>query len=603
MKEMKTEVKKTEDKTVVKAAGRLDCNAAAELGEILFDIYDETDELIMDLEELTYISESGLRLLLSAYEIMWMKGGSLKVSGCTSQVEERLRLTELEEYLLYTESEKIYVSGYDYEELKKETERRLSDLRFQHSLRVSENAYRIAERFGLDAEKARIAGLLHDIAKEFPEENFLEIAEAHGIAISGSERKAPHKLHGKVGAVVAREELGIEDDDILSGISHHYGYTQMTDFEEAIFIADIFDKTDRLGYSPSMDELLAVKNLDDAIIHMLGYALKYQSDAEKRFGSEVFMIYDYVMNKRIRGEKMGRGFQEFLKKRPLKYGDELFDKMFDVYAGSITGMSSVKNMRDLGGYHTYDGRCVKKGKLIRSAALNDLSKEDADRLKKMGISHIIDLRGKTDRMAMPDVNVEGFIVVSCEMSSIKLRDYQRELVSEFAGLGAERAFGQIWLNSEFLRGFDVEKMYRDSIKMSDSVSNIREMLKILIGDDCTGVVIHCRDGKDRTGIAVIVILMALGVYDEDVMADYMASAVKNYSTTEICDDYFSFHKFDEEVIRNSRREKSVDYELIMSVIDWFRQEFGNMDRYLHTVLKLDDDFIDCFRDKFLTESV
>lgn len=598
---MKTQINILEDKIIVKVIGRLDCNAANELCETLSAYYNETSNITLDFAELTYISESGLRLLLSSYEVMWANGGKFRVVNCVPSIEERLRLTGLSEYLSFEEDEKIDCLQYDYEALRQEAERRLSESRYQHCLRVSENARVIAERFGLDIEKAHVSGLLHDIAKELPNEKFLEIAEANNIRISGSERKAPHKLHGKVGAIVAREELGIEDYEILSGISHHFGYTEMTDFEESIFLADIFDKTVKLGYEPSMDELLARDNLDEAIIYMLGFVLNYQIDKEVNIGAEVSMIYDYVIDKKMHGGKHYDEFQEFIKNRPTIYGDELFDKIFDTYTAHSLVIDGVKNMRELGGHHTCDGGFVKKNMLIRSGALNNLSREDAEELRKMGISHIIDFRGEHDRIAMPDANVDGFTNVVCELKSIKIRDYQKKLVSESEGLDHDRYFGYLWMNSEFLRGVDIEQMYKDCFQLDESIQHLRDMLNILVSDECTGAVIHCRDGKDRTGVAANIILMALGVCDEEIMLDYMATIVPDYATIEIVNDYFTFYEYDEAIIRNSRREKNVDYELVRSVQNWFVKEFGNMENYFHNILKLDDDFIRRFRDKYLCQ--
>ncbi len=598
---MNITVEKNEDNLIIRVAGRLDEHTAGELETAAYDLCDDTDRLVFDFAELTYISESGLRLILSAYQVMWLKGGVLCVINCVPQVEEKLRITKLREIISYEDFSAADETKYDFDALRDEVQKRLSAKRFEHCMRVSAIAEQISTHFRSNAEKARIAGMLHDIAKEYSDDKLLEIARKNKIRISGSETKTPHKLHGKVGAIVVRDEFGIKDEEILSGIAHHYGYPEMTEFEEVIFIADIFDKLCQLGYKPSIDEILSKVNADEAIIYILGFALRYQNDVQLKVGPEVTMIYDYVMHNRFYGNSNGDDSKVFAKSRLPVYGDELFDKIFYTYVNHSVDIDSARNIRDLGGYHTYDGKTVKKHMLIRSGGLSHLTKEDANKFKQMGISHIIDFRGENKRTAEPDANTEDFINVVCELKTIRTQSYQENLIEEAAGLEVDRLYGYAWMNGEFLRGLDIEQMYKDSLQLEDAVQHLRDMLYILISDDCTGAILHCKDGKDRTGIAATIILTALGVYDEEVLLDYMASAIPEYVLSEIYDDYFTFRKYDEEIIVNSRREKSVDYKLSMAIEEWFVEKYGDVDNYLRTILKLDDDFVCRFREKFLEE--
>ena len=69
----------------------------------------------------------------------------------------------------------------DYEAMKNLLAARLKPSRYQHSLGVADTAVFLAGRFGVDIEKARVAGLLHDCAREFPNETMIAEAEKRGL--------------------------------------------------------------------------------------------------------------------------------------------------------------------------------------------------------------------------------------------------------------------------------------------------------------------------------------------------------------------------------------------------------------------------------------
>ncbi len=488
----------------------------------------------------------------------------------------------------------------NFEEIKNEVKSRMSQKRFEHCERVSENAARIARKFGLDEEKARWAGILHDVAKEYGDDKFLEIAEKNRIPVSDEERRNPHKLHGKIGAVIARDELGVTDKEILSGIASHFGRPGMSDFEEIIFLADIFDKSCKVGADMSIEKLIASETPDDAMLYMLNLNLKGQTLGYVKDEADVRLIYDYTIDKKMRASGSAPDTEEWLKKRETVCGDELFDKLIDVNIAHSVDVKSVKNIRDLGGYTTKSGAKVRTGKLIRSGMLCRLTQEDADKLYDMGINYVIDLRSEADQAAAPDKNIGKFHKVTCELSSIEKTDYQNEIIGLSKGLGMNRyhAEGGAWMNGEFLRDLDMEQMYKDILSSESSIEALRQMLGVLLRDDCTGAIIHCRDGKDRTGVVAIILLYILDVDVEDIAMDYMASAIPNFAITEIFDAYFSTGSFDDKIITNSTREKSVDRDLTIQIRDWFREKYGDMTAYLHDVLGLDDTFIDRMREKY-----
>ena len=120
---------------------------------------------------------------------------------------------------------------------------KLSDYRFQHSVRVSDYAVKLAHDNGVDEDKAEVAALVHDYAKELSDETFLSVIKAKHLD-SDLLNWGNYIWHGVVGAEIIRDELGIEDDEILNAVREHTtgGAEEMTPLSQVLFMADYLEK-------------------------------------------------------------------------------------------------------------------------------------------------------------------------------------------------------------------------------------------------------------------------------------------------------------------------------------------------------------------------
>lgn len=117
--------------------------------------------------------------------------------------------------------------------------RRIPADRFAHSSRVTELAVRLAHRYGVDGEKARLAGLLHDCARDESPDRLHQLAAVWQVPVTDLELRAPILLHGPIGAELARRECGVEDTQVLDAIRFHTtGRPGMSPVEKIIFVAD-----------------------------------------------------------------------------------------------------------------------------------------------------------------------------------------------------------------------------------------------------------------------------------------------------------------------------------------------------------------------------
>lgn len=125
------------------------------------------------------------------------------------------------------------------EKIRSFTERSVKKTRYEHSVRVAEMCARICRFYRLDSEKGYLAGIGHDMCKDFPVDQMMALAAADGCEISDFEKNKPSLLHGRAAAVLMKRDFGITDSDILEAVAYHTsGKSGMCDLTKALFIAD-----------------------------------------------------------------------------------------------------------------------------------------------------------------------------------------------------------------------------------------------------------------------------------------------------------------------------------------------------------------------------
>jgi predicted HD superfamily hydrolase involved in NAD metabolism len=113
------------------------------------------------------------------------------------------------------------------------------DYRYAHSVRVARCAETLARRHGADARKARLAGMLHDLARLYSPERLIAECEARGLEIEPAARERPVLLHARLGAALARELFGVEDAEVLSAIEKHTtAADEMSPLDCVVYLAD-----------------------------------------------------------------------------------------------------------------------------------------------------------------------------------------------------------------------------------------------------------------------------------------------------------------------------------------------------------------------------
>jgi protein-tyrosine phosphatase len=168
----------------------------------------------------------------------------------------------------------------------------------------------------------------------------------------------------------------------------------------------------------------------------------------------------------------------------------------------------VINFRDLGGYPVAGGGRTRWGRVFRADALFHLTAADLVAFERLGLRAVYDLRGDDERELRPNpMPTVALPLVGQPVMSVQ----DPSTGSDTKALaGAEE--GERWLRSFYIG------------LLEGSGPAFGALLGSLVGDHGLPAVFHCAGGKDRTGMASALLLLALGVDEETVLDDYVLTS-------------------------------------------------------------------------------
>ena len=236
-----------------------------------------------------------------------------------------------------------------------------------------------------------------------------------------------------------------------------------------------------------------------------------------------------------------------------------------------------RNLRDLGGYRTMDGREIKKGVLYRSDHLSKVTKRDVERVAALGVKTVYDLRGEEERERDPQrlPEIVSMKVVSLPIFYQGLDPYVTARRIVISGDVEEGEFHDVMV--EAYRAYVLDFRTQWSL-----------LLKGLAEPGTLPALIHCTYGKDRTGLAVAIVLRSLGVPRENVMEGYLLSNKFWESKTELysclanCASCFRTPRSEVRALMEVRPEY---LEAAFAAID---EKYGSFEGYLHEGLGIDE---------------
>lgn len=186
------------------------------------------------------------------------------------------------------------------DDMKKQLESRLKPSRYQHSLGVMDTAVFLAGRFGVDEEKARVAGLLHDCARQYPNAVMREEADRRGLVYSSVEAAMPLLLHAYIGAALVREDYGVEDEEISRAIYRHtVAGAGMSKLDKIIWFADMIEPSRDFPQVGALRELARTADLDTMLLEGLSQSIAFVTEKGHMIHPDTVLARNEILLRRM----------------------------------------------------------------------------------------------------------------------------------------------------------------------------------------------------------------------------------------------------------------------------------------------------------------
>ena len=250
----------------------------------------------------------------------------------------------------------------------------------------------------------------------------------------------------------------------------------------------------------------------------------------------------------------------------------------DHHAVYFTG---IENARDIGGYYTADGQYrVKTGMLFRTGNLHDATAEDIQALQDMGVSKIIDLR----------MTYEVALGVNKSVPGAEYIHISPMFIPNLFVMNTDDWMAILRAMKTGVMDTYMANMYRQLVEDPVAIKAYQAFFREVLEANGAPIVWHCKDGKDRTGIAAAMLLAALGC-DEDVLrAEYLNT---NYFRAEARQNaYDKAYKITRSdlIAREFMKYKGVSIEWFEIALNVMHRQ-GTIEDYLRNVIGLtDEDF-------------
>jgi len=184
----------------------------------------------------------------------------------------------------------------DIEALEQKLAKMLTPNRYKHSLGVMETAEAMARRFGVSVIKARLAGLLHDCAKDIDKNKMIVMCESLGVPLDPVKREQRSLIHADLGAKLLETEFGITDPEIIGAVKYHtLGRENMTDLEKILYLADVIEPNRKPFEGLEDLRRLCESSLDCAMLFAIERAIEYILHRHNKLHSQTLAAQQYFL--------------------------------------------------------------------------------------------------------------------------------------------------------------------------------------------------------------------------------------------------------------------------------------------------------------------
>ena len=261
-------------------------------------------------------------------------------------------------------------------------------------------------------------------------------------------------------------------------------------------------------------------------------------------------------------------------------------------------MENIENFRDLGGISTLDNKKVKEGKLFRCADLSSATENDIKKIKQLGIDTIVDFRSTNEALAKKDPEIENIKYYHINLIKDRLDGVERkDKEDNFYEWMIEQSYDYPDRFSD-----QMIKNYSTLISEEYPLNGYRIFFDILLDEKNDKILWHCSAGKDRTGIAAILILEALGAEKDQIYENYLETNehLKRsvYEVKEIVKRLAGYHKNYEAIQNSFAKAMSASKDFIDNCYRTMVEKSGTPQIYLQEYLGIDENDRKKLKEKF-----
>ncbi|WP_129044529.1 tyrosine-protein phosphatase [Companilactobacillus metriopterae] len=245
----------------------------------------------------------------------------------------------------------------------------------------------------------------------------------------------------------------------------------------------------------------------------------------------------------------------------------------------ILNIPGAINLRELGDYQTKDGKTIKKNKLLRSGDISRLDDDSLNFLKNYGLKYVVDLRSDQEQLTSPDVETDFYKIFY-------------DSVYPLQGNGDKLA--SALNNTPSYLGNIYQSVILDK-KGQQAYSYLFDLL-LKNDQENQALLFHCAAGKDRTGIAAMLILRALGVDSETITRDYLLTNLM-YSDTATIAKLLNDEHGNEDISKMNMTK--ADWDSFRSVFDAIDHYYGSFEEYLDKALNINQNKLNKLKNIYL----
>lgn len=271
-------------------------------------------------------------------------------------------------------------------------------------------------------------------------------------------------------------------------------------------------------------------------------------------------------------------------------------------ASASLGLAGVGNARELGGYRAADGRTVKRGVLLRTAALSGATAEDLRILReRYHLAVIADFRMDSEVEQSPDPDIDGVRNLWLPIMDAELLAGRYGVMKEQLARSDNPSDRMTQLLAAVDSGIVSDQMYVEFLQGAQGKEGYRRLFAELLAlPEGQSLLFHCSQGKDRTGVAAMLILSALGVDEGTILDDFLLT--NEYNAAKIAGErqHLAARGVPEDRMdAYLMAMDQVSLSTMTNALDWLKATYGSVNGYLEQELGVGEAERTRLQNKFL----